>query len=162
MTHAVDVQPRKTICVNCGVPVDSQHFDESGFSAPPAAGDRIILARFALPPQYCGVLEFFSQFTDGFAKDQSQVETPSLDWLLLVNERPLYPYVNFARILNPWGFGSYPVNIRLEEGATLEFGVRGVAVSTGAAAAPLLRVGGRILGRYWYNPVYGDPVRKRF
>lgn len=160
MTRTLETAPRQTICVNCGVPVDSQHFDESGFSPAPAPGARVILARFVLPPQYCGVLEFFSQFTDAFARDASQVETPSLEWLLLVNGRALYPYVNFPRILNPWGFGSYPVNLRLEEGSTLEFGVQGKASAAGAQAPQ--RAGGRILGRYWYNPAYGDPVRRRF
>jgi hypothetical protein len=158
MTRAA-FSPTETICVNCGAPLDSQHFDESGFAPAPGAGDRVILARFALPPQYCGVLEYFSQFTDAFARDASAVETPQLEWLIAVNGRPLYPYVGFTWILNPWGFGSFPVNIRLEEGATLEFAVRGRTASGGPC---ITRVGARILGRYWYNPVYGDPVRKRF
>ena len=149
----------QTICVNCGVPVDSQHFDESGFAPAPKPGSRVVLARFALPPQYCGVLEYFSQFTDAFTLSPSQVETPGLEWVLAVNGRPLYPYVSFSAILNPWGFGSFPVHIRLEEGAVVEFAVRGLAASGPPSVS---RVGGRILGRYWYNPVYGDPVRQRF
>ncbi|MCS7043412.1 MAG: hypothetical protein RMK33_00105 [Arcobacter sp.] len=147
------------ICVNCGVPVDSQHFDESGFADAPAPGHRVVLARFALPPQYCGVLEYFAQFTDSFSTSAARAETPDLEWVLAVNGRPLYPYVGFSVILNPWGFGSFPVHIRLEDGAVLEFAVRGLAVP---GPPTVSRVGGRILGRYWYNPVYGDPVRQRF
>jgi hypothetical protein len=157
MTRAT-FAPAQTLCVNCGVPLDSQHFDESGFSAAPGPGGRVVLARFALPPQYCGVLEYFSQFSDAFARDPSATETPGLEWFLAVNGRPLYPYVGFTRILNPWGFGSFPVNIRLEEGAALEFAVRGLP----APSPPAARIGARILGRYWYNPIYGDPVRQRF
>ncbi len=158
MTRAA-AAPGQTICVNCGVPVDSQHFDESGFASVPGPGSRVVLARFALPPQYCGVLEYFAQFTDSFAGAPARVETPDLEWMLAVNGRPLYPYVGFSVILNPWGFGSFPVHIRLEEGAVLELAVRGVAAAGGPSAS---RIGGRILGRYWYNPVYGDPVRQRF
>lgn len=151
--------PAQTLCVICGVPVDSQHFDESGFAAAPRPGSRVVLARFALPPQYCGVLQYFSQFTDAFAGSPAAVETPELEWWLAVNGRPLYPYVSMTAVLNPWGFGSFPVHIRLEEGAVLEFAVRGLQNS---GASGVKRVGGRILGRYWYNPVYGDPVRQRF
>lgn len=158
MTRAM-LSPTQTICVNCGVPLDSQHFDESGFAAAPRPGERVVLARFALPPQYCGVLEYFAQFTDLFARTPAVVETPDLEWLLAVNGRPLYPYVGFSAILNPWGFGSFPIHIRLEEGAILEFAVRGLAAS---GSPGVNRVGGRILGRYWYNPVYGDPIRQRF
>src|SRR5207244_4641202 len=110
-----------TICVNCGEPIDSKHFDESGFSAVPATGRKIILARFQFPPQYCGVLEYFAQYTDALGASPVNIETPTLEWLLLTNDRPLYPYVNFTRILNPWGYGSFQVNIRLDEGSTLEF-----------------------------------------
>ena len=44
-------------------------------------------------PQYCGLLENFSQFTDLYGRDFSQVETPGLQWIISVNHRPLYPYV---------------------------------------------------------------------
>ncbi len=152
----------RTICVNCGVPLDSRHFDESNVVEAPALGRRLILAQFVLPPQYCGVLEFFAQFTNTHAADPGEVRTPTLEWLLLINDRPLYPYVGFRHILNPWGFGSYQLNIRLDEGSRVEFGVRGVAASGAPPAKPPLQVGGRIMGRYFYNPAYGDPVRQRF
>ncbi len=73
-------------------------------------GQQVVLARFELPPQYCGVLRFFAQFTDTHAKDPSQVATPGLQWLILLNKRPLYPYVSFEHIVNPWGNGSFEVS----------------------------------------------------
>ncbi len=144
------------VCAICGIPVDSQYFDDSGVEPTPEVGKEVVLAHVELPPQYCGVLEYFSQFTDLQAKDASQVATPMLEWRILVNNRPLYPYVGLKQIINPWGYGSFPVNIRLEEGTTVEFAVR--RVSTDAAPGV---VGGRIVGRYWYNPIYGDVVRGR-
>lgn len=153
--------PPGTICVNCGVPVDSQHFDETGFADVPEPGRRIVLARFSLPPQYCGVLEFFAQYTDAFGKSAAAIETPTVEWLLTMNDRPVYPYVNISAVLNPWGFGSFATKLRLDEGATVEFSVRGSLAGTNPPDV-IQRVGGRIAGHYWYNPVYGDPVRKRF
>lgn len=155
--------PSNTICVNCGVPLDSRQFDESGLGPAPETGRRIILAQFLLPPQYCGVLEYFAQFTDTLAAAPGQIETPTLEWFVLINDRPLHPYVGFRHILNPWGFGSFQIHIRLDEGARLELGVRGVTPSSSLTAArPPKQVGGRITGRYYYNPAYGDPVRQRF
>jgi hypothetical protein len=172
------------------------------------------------------VLEYFSQFTDLTARDPSQVETSGLEWLILSNRRPLYPYVRLDKVLNPWGFGSFQFSARLDESATIEFVVRRsftavplsttigtnitadlspqevtptpaskanirvgarLLVDTGAsqetvsvisvtpttftaifrnshtAPVPVLgvgdaitQVGGRIMGRYWFNPAYGD------
>ena len=145
------------LCANCGVPVDSQYFDESGVAAAPEPGGEVVLARFELPPQYCGILEYFSQFTDAYGKDNSQIETPGLEWLLLANSRPLYPYLKLNRIVNPWGYGSYPISIRLDDSSTIEVVVRGV----GGASDEIRRVGARIVGRYWYNAAYGDVLRHR-
>jgi len=212
------------LCTDCGIPLDAKYFDESRVVDAPGPGQEVVLARFELPSQYCGVLEYFSQFTDLNAKDPSQVETPGLEWLILSNRRPLYPYVRLDKVLNPWGFGSFQFSARLDESATIEFVVhRSVTavpistaigtnitagllpqpvtpasmanirqgtrllVDTGAsqeavsvisvnptaftaifrnshtAPAPVLgvgdaitQVGGRIVGRYWFNPAYGD------
>src|SRR5262249_48027223 len=141
-------------CPMCGVPLDSEYFDESGVVEAPKVGEAIALARFELPPQYCGVLEYFSQFTDDHARNSSEIKTPGLLWMILVNNRPLYPYLNFDRIVNPWGYGSFQVSIRLDENATVEFVVRRVSNAT----PNITQVGGRILGRYWYNAIYGDAV----
>jgi hypothetical protein len=77
-----------------------------------------------------------------------------LQWLILVNKRPLYPYTNLDRIINPWGNGSFQVSIRLDENSTVEFRVRRLSDQ----APEVEIVGGRILGRYWYNTSYGDAV----
>lgn len=136
------------LCTNCGIPQDSEYFDVSGFAdVPPVNSDAVVLARFNLHHQYCGVLEFFSQYSDVFFRDPSQVETPGLQWLLLVNGRPLYPYVDMESILNPWGVGSFGIRLRLPEAARVEFSVR----RTGNPALTVRRVGARLSGRYWFS-----------
>jgi hypothetical protein len=138
----------------CSIPLDSQYFDESKVTAAPEVGREVLLARFELPPQYCGMLEYFAQFTDAYGRDQSRIATPGLQWLILINKRPLYPYTNLDRIVNPWGNGSFQVSIRLDESSTVEFQVRRLSDE----APEVTTVGGRILGRYWYNATYGDVV----
>ena len=140
-------------CANCGLPRDYEHFDESGFAKKPEPGHEAVLARFALRPQYCGLLENFSQYTDLQGRDCSQVETSGLHWIIRVNNRPLYPYINLDHIVNPWGWGSFGVSIRLDENATVEFVVRNISYPT---SGEITRVGGRVVGRFWYNPAYGD------
>jgi hypothetical protein len=150
-----DVLRSSALCANCGLPRDYDHFDESGIAPTPGIGSEVLLAHFELPPQYCGMFENFSQFTDQQMRDLSQIETPGLQWRILVNNRPLYPYIKLEHIVNPWGYGSFPVAIRLDENATVEFLVRNVSynVSTGDR---INKVGGRIVGRYWFNPAYSD------
>jgi hypothetical protein len=147
----LDVMRASYLCPNCGLPRDYEHFDESGFAEKPLLGREVLLARFQLPPQYCGLLENFSQFTDLLGRDVPQVETPGLQWIISVNKRPLYPYVLLEHVVNPWGYGGFGVSIRLDENATIEFVVR----NTGDVSE-IGRVGGRIVGRFWYNPIYGD------
>lgn len=135
--------------VECGQPVDSQYFDASGFAELAPSGAPVTLARFELPAQYCGLLEYFSQFTDVHAKDPSQVRTPGLHWQIRANGGPLSPYHAIDAILNPWGNGSFCFRIRLPERAVVEMVVSG-ASSTGVKV-----VGGRLMGRYWYNAANG-------
>lgn len=150
------------LCAACGVPLDSQHFDESGVkrvSRPDrefVPGEEIVLARFELPPQYCGVLTYFAQFTDAFANNAANIDTPGIEWKLLVNNHALFPYINLRRIVNPWGFGSYPVNIRLEEGSAIEMVARIIQDDPAISV-----IGGRILGRFWYNESYGGHRNSR-
>lgn len=151
-----ELDHRATDCLQCGQPLDSQPFDVSDIQEVPGRGETVVLARFQLTPQYCGVLEYFSQFLDSFARDPSQVTTPGLEWSIRSNDRPLHPYLRFERILNPWGFGSFPVRIRLDEGATVEIAVRNVKFDMPTGTP--LRVGGRIVGRYWYDPAYDGGV----
>jgi hypothetical protein len=141
---------------DCGIPIDSQYFDDSSIVALPAVGASLTLARIELPAQYCGVLEFFSQFTDLYARDASQVSTPGLTWQIRANGRPLSPYHQVNTILNPWGSGSYQFALRLPEGALLELVARRTALNTTGSDQTLRFIGGRLLGRYWYNSAYGS------
>jgi hypothetical protein len=153
------------LCAACGIPVDSQYFDDSTVQPAPTIGEELVLARFDLPAQYCGVLQYFSQFTDTFGADASKIATPNIEWKILVNSHALFPYINLRQIVNPWGFGSYPVNIRLDENSTVELVARGViddgTLSGTGAGSDIDFVGGRIVGRIWYNASYGDAVRCR-
>ena len=157
-----DVETASGLCSACGIPLDSQYFDDSSVQKFPALGEEVVLARFDLPAQYCGVLQYFAQYTDTFAGDASQIATPEVEWRLLVNNHALFPYINLRRIVNPWGEGSYPVNIRLDENSTLELVARGVlddgALPGTAEVLPINLVGGRIVGRFWYNASYGDVI----
>ena len=147
-------------CAMCGIPVDARYFDESSVVTPeggPGAvvirpGETLVLARFALSPQYCGVLEYFAQHAELSGAPTPLVKTPGIEWTLFSNNRPLDPYIQLDRVLNPWGNGSFQIALRLDAGTTLTLAVRGVdsrALTYGV-------IGGRIVGRYWYNPAYGD------
>jgi len=154
MQH-LSVVDTSALCPACGLPRDYEHFDESGFAATPGPGQQVVLARFELAPQYCGLLENFAQYSDRFGRDASQVETPGLQWIVSVNRRPLYPYLRLEQIVNPWGFGSFGIAIRLDEDATVEFIVRNNGYEP-AAGDEINRLVGRISGRFCYNPAYGD------
>ena len=160
----VEANMASGLCDSCGVPLDSLHFDDSSVRTAPAIGEEVVLARFDLPAQYCGVLEYFSQFTDAFGVDSSKIATPNIEWKILVNNHAVFPYISLRQIVNPWGYGSFPVNIRLEETSTLEFVVRGVVDdgSLAGAGGPIAFVGGRIAGRFWYNATCGDVVQRRY
>ena len=151
-----------TTCPICEIPVDAEQFDDADIVslAGVDVGQRLTLARFDLRPQYCAVLQYFAQFTDASAQDPAAVVTEELEWSLLANGTPVFPYIAFRTVLNPWGNGSFQVSIRLDEGSTIEFAVRRVAPRAGHVRGPQIGiVGGRILGRYWYNPAYGDGHR---
>ena len=141
-----------TSCATCGIPFDARPFDE--FSIVPVSnvrpGQLIVLARFVLPAQYCGVLQCFSQYTNRLAADQ-QFTTNGFDWSLRTNGRPLAPYHAMRFILNPWGWGNSSAGLRLDEGATVELVVRQI----GTPDPNITEIGGRISGRYWYNELYG-------
>jgi hypothetical protein len=149
------------LCVACGIPVDSQYFDYSSVDDPPGVGSEKVLARFELPAQYCGVLQYFSQFTDQHGNNSANVLTPGLEWRILLNRHALFPYISLGHIANPWGYGSFPVNIRLDENSTIELVVRGVPTSEDIPSAERINlVGGRLVGRFWYNAAYGDVVSR--
>ena len=150
--------PRDTgylnLCHICGVPLDANYFDNASIKpAPSNRGDEVELARYALHPQYCGVLLYFAQYVKP-AKAQSEdiIETPGYEWAVLCNNQPRDPYLPASLILNPWGRNNLEVHLRLEEGCSVRLVVRQVSPSP---EIPLEKVGGRLQGRYWYNPIYG-------
>jgi hypothetical protein len=140
-----------TVCHICGIPADAGFFDESSIVEAPARGEERLLARYELHRNYCGMLLSFAQFTTQYASDPTQVETPDYQWQIRCNGRPRDPYLTFAHIINPWGSMPFPLNLRLEEGCLLEFVVRNVRDASDCRG----KVGGRIVGRYWYNSDYG-------
>jgi hypothetical protein len=143
------------VCQTCGIPWDAGFFDASTIQIAPAkVGQEIVLARYQLHRNYCGVLMNFAQFTNQHAADPTRVDTPGYQWQIRCNGQPRDPYLTFGHIINPWGQPGSPVHLRLEEGCVLEFVIRNV--NAGANDPHKLgKVGGRILGRYWYNTVYG-------
>ncbi|HXW06503.1 MAG TPA: hypothetical protein VD833_14800 [Vicinamibacterales bacterium] len=143
-------------CPVCGIPLDAEIFDVSRVEAPPAVGQTLVLARFDLPARYCGVLQRFQQFVGLADGPQPGVRTPGLEWSVRTDGRPLAPYTGFEFVLNAWGGDVFEVKIRLDEGARLEFVVRGVPPGPDPAVE---YVGGRLAGRYWYNVLHGDVDR---
>lgn len=146
---------RQVAPLDCGVPIDSQYFDDARFADVPDIGASVLLARFELPSQYCGVLECFSQYTDLASQDPAEVETPGLLWQILANRQPLSPYHRLTAIFNPWGYGSFPFSIRLSEASVVDLVVRRIEDRLSLSGKPITRIGGRLLGRYWYNSAYG-------
>lgn len=160
MTAVATLEESATgLCAACGIPLDSQYFDDSRINEAPEAGSEIVLASFELPAQYCGVLQYFSQFTDKHGENSANVLTPGLEWRILVNRHALFPYVGFRHIVNPWGYGSFALNIRLDENSIIELAVRSVPKLADDPNYQITWVGGRLVGRFWYNAAYGDVVR---
>jgi len=145
------------ICRLCGIFADANYFDAASIRvAPQRLGEEVELARYALHPQYCGVLLYFVQYADPEgAQTQEMFETPGYEWAILCNSQPRDPYLPTSLILNPWGANALPINLRLEEGCVVRLVVKRVVAQPGVSEIPLARVGGRLLGRYWYNSAYG-------
>ena len=158
--HACDV-PRDTaysnVCQICGVPLDAGYFDVANIlKAPLKAGEEVEVARYELNPQYCGTLLYFTQYAEeSGTKRQVLSNTPGYEWLILCNNQPRAPYLPTDLILNPWGYNALHIHLRLEEGCTLRFVVRKVTPAAGETEVKLSQVGGRLLGRTWYNTIYG-------
>jgi len=172
-------------CVSCGIPLDAEYFDVSGCigktlteignvlidpfedfypTAPeglPPRGEQRVLASFQLHPQYCGVLTYFSQYTDLYARDNAQIRTPGFEWLILQNGKPIFPYTRLDMIVNPWGYNCLPILVRLDENARVEFVIRnrGIKPKDPQKEYPIHAFAGRIMGRYWYNDSFGGRVR---
>lgn len=174
-------------CVICGIPLDAEHFDSSGLVGKafrekdpadpfklitglqpaeelPRRGEQKVLASFQLHSQYCGVLTYFAQYTDLFAHDNSQLQTPGFEWLILQNGKPVFPYTRLEMIVNPWGNNCLPVSVRLDENAKVEFILRNRSIKDDDIKGdtpnyPIRAFAGRIMGRYWYNDSFGGRTR---
>jgi hypothetical protein len=145
------------VCSICGIPVDASYFDVADIKKAPqrrAEGTEVELASFTLHPQYCGALLYFSQYAKP-ARGQEVFKTPGYEWAILCNNQPRAPYLPTRLILNPWGYNAFPIHLRLEEGCTVSLVVRKVLPPADDKEIKLEQVGGRLLGRYWYNPIYG-------
>lgn len=142
-----------SICQICSVPLDAGYFDVAGIKNAPVVGAEVEVARYELNPQYCGTLLYFTQYAEeSGTKRQVLSNTPGYQWLILCNNQPRAPYLPTDLILNPWGFNTLPIHLRLEESCTLRLVVRRVAPTV---TVELSQVGGRLLGRSWYNTMYG-------
>lgn len=156
ITHTCD-SPKdvgyKNVCHFCGIPQDAGYFDVAGIKTAPLVGEEVELARYELNSQYCGTLLYFMQYAE-LAETRRQVfpKTPGYEWVILCNNQPRAPYLPFDLILNPWGQNALPIYLRMEEGCTLRFVVRRKAATV---PQELSQVGGRLLGRTWYNTIYG-------
>jgi hypothetical protein len=130
----------------CRTPVDARYFDETaGVVTVPPSG-LVHLARFELPFGYCGALEKFWQFSNIHAHDNAEIATPEIEWLLRINGQPVAPYIGLRTIIQPWGWPTQSIAIRLPVTAVVEFVVRVVK-----PPAPALLVAGRVFGRYWFD-----------
>jgi hypothetical protein len=146
------------VCQICGVPLDAGYFDVASIKeAPQNVGDEVEVARYELNHQYCGTLLYFTQFAEQtIPKPKHQVisHTPGYEWVILCNNQPRAPYLPTSLILNPWGATNLSIDLRLEEGCIVRFVVRKVSPPA-QTAIQLSQVGGRLLGRTWYNTTYG-------
>ena len=145
-------------CHVCGIPADASYFDDSSIAKAPDSDNReVVLAKYELHPNYCGELQYFAQYTDAFATSPAAVETPDLEWQIRSDGQPLAPWLTFRRIINPWGLSGFPIHLRLKEGSLTELVVRFVRpeIILLSGLPPVQQVGGRLLGRYWYNTNFG-------
>ena len=157
--HACDI-PRDTgyfnVCQVCGIPADANYFDVADIKPAPQPGQEVELARYELHPQYCGALLHFAQYAEPEEAQNKEVfKTPGYEWAILCNNQPRAPYLPTSLILNPWGQNAFPIRLRLEEGCAVRFVVRKVPPLPDDTEITLSQVGGRLVGRYWYNTIYG-------
>ena len=143
------------VCQMCGVPLDAGYFDVASIKQAPLVGQEVEVARYDLNPQYCGTLLYFTQYAEDSSTRQVMSHTPGYEWIILCNNQPRAPYLPTNLILNPWGATNLAIDLRLEEGCTLKLVVRKVMPAPGEKEVNLSQVGGRLLGRTWYNTMYG-------
>ncbi|HDR7429958.1 TPA: hypothetical protein QCX20_003342 [Bacillus toyonensis] len=134
-------------CNNCGSPVDTGWFDNSSIKqAPLILNNEVVLAQYKVPPNYCGQLVYFSQYAFPFSEEGDMFYTPDYEWSIRLDGSPLAPYTSLDHIVNPWGIHGFPINIRLNGDNKIQLVVRCIKEK-----GNLSRIGGRLMGRYWYN-----------
>ena len=139
-------------CSICDSPADAGWFDSSSIQqAPRKFNEEVLLAHFKVPREYCGQLVYFSQYAFSYReKGDTLLYTPGYEWSIRLDGIPLSPYNSLDHIINPWGIHGFPINLRLNGDNAIEFVVR-----CKKEEGNLSQVGGRIMGRYWYNETYG-------
>ena len=163
-----------SLCASCGIPIDAGIFDDSSIiniitagvpevDSPRtslAPGESVELARYELNPEHCGTLLAFAQYTDRYAANPGNVLTPGYIWEICCDDQPLAPWLRFDRIINPWGLTGFPLTVRLPHECTLRFIVRNQAVRP-EDTHWLRQVGGRLVGRYWFDQEHAGrrPIR---
>ncbi|MGH7596231.1 MAG: hypothetical protein ACREOI_07755 [bacterium] len=166
-TGLIQMSPRSPVQAQPVKPVEASLFSDLKIGEGlPRRGEQKVLASFQLHPQYCGVLTYFAQYTDLYARDNSQIRTPGFEWVILQNGKPLFPYMRLELIVNPWGNNCLPVAVRLDENARLEFVLRNRSITDEALTSddpaisyPIRAFAGRLMGRYWYNEIFGERTR---
>ncbi len=163
-----------SLCAACGIPIDAGIFDDSSIiniiteaepdPGPPKAnlgpGESLELARFELGPEHCGTLLAFAQYTDRHAASVGNILTPGYIWEISCDDQPLDPWLRFDRIINPWGLAGFPLAVRLPRETTLRLIIRNQTVEP-AGENWLRQVGGRLVGRYWFDDEHAGrrPIR---
>lgn len=138
-------------CAICGIPTDAGWFDNSSIQqAPRLFNEEVVLAHYKVPREYCGQLVYFSQYVIPLSEEGNMIYTPDYEWSIRIDGRPLSPYNSLDHIINPWGIHGFPIDIRLNGDNEVQLVIRCMKEE-----GNLSRVGGRIMGRYWYNKVYG-------
>ena len=152
---ATEVEPT---CHVCGIPADASYFDDSSIAkAPDENSLEVVLAKYELHPNYCGELQYFAQYTDAYAASPAAVETPDLEWQIRSDGQPLAPWLTFRRIINP--VGSIGVSDSPAPEGRLSHRAGGSVcrqeIIRLSRPTPVTQVGGRLLGRFWYNTNFG-------
>lgn len=141
-------------CTTCGIERDASWFDHSRVIETPRWNEpELVLAEFALPQGYCGMLAYFSQLAR--IRGAVSLLTPGFEWQIRCDGQPRFPYVGMEHIVNPWGLNGFPIQLRLQEGCLVQLVLRRL----GTTNFKLTVAGGRIMGLYWYNPAYGGAGR---
>ena len=162
MSHACEI-PRDTgysnVCQICGVPVDAGYFDVASFKDAPVgmrarrggAGALRAASRSTAAP--CSI----SPSSRKTGSDARQVisQTPGYEWIILCNNQPRAPYLPTSLILNPWGYNALPRSPAIGGRMRRQSSWSEKLLLPRGRAVTLSQVGGRLMGRSWYNTNYG-------